>query len=83
MSDIKSPGLLYLKGALLLLVGVMASALLVASHPDAKTVLLLGAAIWGFSRAYYFAFYVIEHYIDPTFKFSGLLAFARYIAERR
>lgn len=37
---------------------------------------LLALSIWGFCRAYYFAFYVIEKYVDPEFRFSGLLSFA-------
>lgn len=40
-----------------------------------KVALLLLLAIWCFCRAYYFAFYVIEHHVDPNFKFSGLGAF--------
>jgi hypothetical protein len=39
---------------------------------------LLLLAIWAFCRAYYFAFYVIEHYVDPEYRFSGLLDFCRY-----
>jgi hypothetical protein len=66
MADIKSPRLLYLKGGLMLVVGLLASGLLIAEHPTVKVVFLLALAIWGFARAYYFAFYVIEHYIDVT-----------------
>lgn len=77
MTDIKSPRLLYFKGVLMLLTGLLASAVLVAEHPDFKTVVLLAVAIWGFCRAYYFAFYVIQNYIDPDFRYSGLIAFVR------
>ncbi|MFN5103076.1 MAG: hypothetical protein ACK5GJ_09805, partial [Planctomycetota bacterium] len=65
MTDIKSPQLLYLKGALMLLTGILASVLLIAQNPSLQSIALLMIAIWGFCRAYYFAFYVIEHYIDP------------------
>jgi hypothetical protein len=44
---------------------------------------LLALAVWCFCRFYYFAFYVIEHYVDPGFKFSGLWAFFRYAVSRR
>jgi hypothetical protein len=77
MADIKSPKLLYLKGGLMLAVGLLAAGLLIAEHPDVKTIVLLAVAVWGFCRAYYFAFYVIEHYIDPGFKYAGLMAFVR------
>ena len=77
MTDIKSPRLLYFKGALMLATGLLASAVLIAEHPSIKTIVLLIVAIWGFCRAYYFAFYVIQNYIDPGFRYSGLIAFVR------
>ncbi len=83
MTDIKNPTLLYLKGGLMLAVGFLASGLLIADHPDSRTAVLLAIAVWGFCRAYYFMFYVIEHYIDPGFKYAGLVAFAREMLRRR
>ena len=32
-------------------------------------------AVWCFCRFYYFAFYVIEHYVGASYRFSGLLSF--------
>lgn len=83
MTDLTNPKLIKLKGALFLVIGIMSSGLLLAESPSVRTGLLLALAIWGFCRAYYFAFYVIEHYIDPAFKFSGLWAFARHLMKRR
>jgi hypothetical protein len=68
-----------LEGILFLLIGLMAAALLVLDQSDLKTAALLAIAIWCFCRFYYFAFYVIEHYVDPGFRFSGLWSFARYM----
>jgi hypothetical protein len=31
-------------------------------------------AVWCFCRLYYFAFHVIEHYVDASYRFSGLLS---------
>lgn len=62
----------------MLTTGVLAAGLVVANAPSWSTALLLTIAIWGFCRAYYFAFYVIEHYIDPDYKFSGLVDFMKY-----
>ena len=45
--------------------------------------LLLAVAVWCFARFYYFAFYVIEHYVDPGYKFAGLWSFVRYLVRRR
>ncbi len=83
MADIRSPRLLYLKGGLFLTIGLLASGLLIAEHPSGKVALLLTLAVWGFARAYYFAFYVIEHYIDASYRFAGLFDFLRYATGRR
>lgn len=79
MSDLRDPRLLYLKGALMLVVGLLAGGLVVAQLPSWPAVCLLAVAIWGFCRAYYFAFYVIQHYIDPGFRFAGLWDFVGYL----
>jgi hypothetical protein len=83
MADIQSPRLLYFKGASFLFLGTLAASLLLAEHASWKFAALLALAIWSFARAYYFAFYVIEHYIDSKFKFSGLWDFAQYVLRRR
>ena len=63
--------------------GLLASALLLVESPTFQTAVLLAIAVWSFCRLYYFAFYVIEHYIDPGYKFAGLTDFARYTVRRR
>ena len=83
MQDIKSPRILWLKGVLFLLIGIISSALLLVEMPTLRIVLLLLLIIWGFCRAYYFAFYVIEHYVDARFRFSGLMSFVAYALRRR
>lgn len=82
MSDIKDARLLYLKGGLFLATGILASTILLLGHPGLDVALLLALAVWAFSRAYYFAFYVVEHYIDPGFKYAGLWSFALDLARR-
>ena len=78
MADIRNPKLLHVKGLLLLFLGCLASVMLVLEAPSIKVALLLAVAVWAFARAYYYAFYVIEHYIDDSYKFAGLVSFARY-----
>ena len=78
LKDINKVWLLYLKAFLLFLTGFISSILLVLLNFNVKTIVLLFFAIWGFCRAYYFAFYVIQHYVDPNYKFSGLIDFAKY-----
>jgi hypothetical protein len=83
MTDIRSPRLLYFKGGLFVVIGCIASAILLIEHPNLRYALLLGVAIWSFARAYYFAFYVIEHYIDPGYRYAGLFSFAKYLLTRK
>jgi hypothetical protein len=79
MKDLSNPVWIKLKGALFLLLGLAAAGLLWLEQATLKSALLLALVIWCFCRAYYFAFYVIEHYVDPGFKFSGLGAFLVYL----
>lgn len=81
--DLKSPFWIYLKGFLLLFGGILSGGLLLLEHATPKNALLLGMAIWCFCRFYYFAFYVIEHYVDGKFKFAGLGSFMWYLFSRK
>ena len=82
MGDITSPTLIKIKGFLFLLAGFMASLALLLEYPTLKAALLLGLAVWCFARFYYFAFYVIEHYVDPDYRFSGLGSFLLYLMRK-
>ena len=81
--DLTSPKLMYLKAGLFLLGGAIAGAAIVLEHPTWKMGALLAITVWCFARAYYFAFYVIERYIDPSFRFSGLGSFVRHLVTRK
>ncbi len=82
MGDITNPRLLYFKGGLFLILGGLAVAGILMMYPDLRLAILLAIAIWSFCRAYYFAFYVVQHYIDPGYRFAGLFSFARYLFRR-
>ena len=84
MADLTSSKLIWIKGILFLLLGLLASVLLVLHSPSVTVTLLLCLSVWAFCRFYYFAFYVIQHYVDSHYRFSGLLAFLHYaICQRR
>jgi hypothetical protein len=83
MKDLSNPFWIKLKGLLFLFIGIAAAILLFLDSPTLRTAVLLLIAIWSFCRFYYFAFYVIEKYVDPGYKFSGLISFARYLFQRR
>lgn len=83
MKDLTNPVWIKLKGLLFLAIGIIAVVLLFVGDPRWQTGVLLFVAVWSFCRFYYFAFYVIEKYVDPKYKFSGLISFARYWWHKR
>lgn len=83
MGDLTNPKWMWLKAALFVVIGVATGALVLAEAPTWRVAVLLALCVWGFCRAYYFAFYVIEHYVDPGYRFSGLISFLRYAVKRK
>ncbi len=81
--DLKDSRWMYLKAILFCVTGGIAAGILWLENPTLRTLFLLSIAIWSFCRLYYFAFYVIEKYIDPDYKFSGLGSFVLYLIRRR
>ena len=83
MKDLTSATWIKVKGVLFLVLGLASAALLILECPSWKVAGLLALAIWCFCRFYYFAFYVIEKYVDPGYKFSGLWSFVWYLLRSR
>jgi hypothetical protein len=82
MSDLTDPRLMYLKGGLFVVAGCGAALTIWLETQSLRTMLLLALSVWCFCRAYYFAFYVIEHYIDGSYRYAGLWSFVRYHRSR-
>ena len=80
--DLKSSRVILAKGFLFLVAGVMAAGILIAEQPSLRNIALLITCIWCFCRFYYFAFYVVQHYVDPGYRFAGLGSFVRYLWQR-
>ena len=78
MTDLTNPRLIKAKGILFLLIGIASAVLLILEQRTIRVAVLLAISIWCFCRFYYFAFYVIQHYVDPGYRFSGLWSFAYY-----
>ena len=78
-----SRGLVYVKATLFLIAAAISATLLVADHPNVRTVVLLAIVCWASARFYYFCFYVIERYVDPSFRFSGIGSVAAYLLRGR
>src|SRR5580698_5636414 len=83
MRDLQSHRWMWIKAGLFLVIGVISSALILTEIPEWRVALLLALAIWAFCRAYYFAFYVIEKYVDPSFRYAGLFALVRYVCAKK
>ena len=83
MRELKDARWIRLKAVLFVCTGAFAVGLLVADRTTLKEMFLLAVAIWAFCRAYYFAFYVVERYVDPEFRFSGLASLLRHLVGSR
>lgn len=81
--DLQSRAAIVTKGFLFFFLGILSSAILLMEFFTWRHLLLLGVAIWAFCRAYYFAFYVIEKYVDGEFRYAGLFDFAKYLIRRK
>ncbi|MCP4710739.1 MAG: hypothetical protein GY869_19105 [Planctomycetes bacterium] len=83
MRNLTNHKMIYFKAFLFLLGGLLASVLILIDNPTLKCTALLIVAVWCFARSYYFAFYVIQHYIDPNYKFSSLYSFLIYLFRKK
>lgn len=82
MGDIQSKRLIIIKGLLFVVLGVGAAGILLFKNWSWENAVLLGISIWAFARAYYFAFYVIEKYVDPSYRFAGLGSAVSFLVRR-
>ncbi len=83
MSDLKSKRLILAKGIMFFGIAVVAAALVLFESPAARTAILLALLVWAACRFYYFLFYALERYVDPTLRYAGLIALVRAIQEKR
>jgi hypothetical protein len=72
-----------IKGSLMLLSGLMAAGMLFAQNQSLLTGFLLGCVIFGFCRFYYFLFYVIQNYVDPDFRYSGVFDALKHLFRKK
>lgn len=82
MKEITNPKLLWLKASLFVVIGMASAFLLLLDMPRLRDGVFFALSVWAFCRAYYFAFYVIEHYIDERFKFAGLISVIQHIIRK-
>lgn len=80
--DLTSHRWIYTKGLLLMLICLTSATLILIQAPRWDMLFLLSTCLWAGCRTYYFAFYVIQHYVDADYRFSGLFDFGRYLLRR-
>ncbi len=82
MKNIENQKIIWIKGFLFLLTGMLSALLIILENPNIRVAMLLIVSIWAFCRFYYFIFYVIEKYTDSEYRYSGLISFFRYMLRR-
>jgi hypothetical protein len=82
MGELRNPRLIYLKGLGFFVILALSVGLVVWETHNWRIALLLGLIVWSSARLYYFMFYVIEKYVDPGYKFAGIVDFLKYFARR-
>ncbi len=83
MSDLKSKRWIIAKGFMFLGIAAAAAALVLAESPSARTAALLALLVWAACRFYYFMFYVLERYVDPSLRYAGIVALLRAMRARK
>ncbi len=81
--NLRDSRLMYLKGVLFLAILISSVFVILVEQFSWKLLVLLGLVIWSSARLYYLMFYVIEKYVDPTYRFSGIISFVKYMAMRK
>jgi hypothetical protein len=82
LGDLRDARLMILKAMLFVAGLLLAAGGLIAASPSWQTAVLTLALIWCAARAYYFLFYVITHYVDDSYHYSGLWSALTYLASR-
>ena len=60
-------------------IAAAASVLILFESPSLRTGALLALTVWAACRFYYFLFYVLEHYVDPSLRYASVIALFRAI----
>jgi hypothetical protein len=79
LGDLKDPRWIHVKGCLFFILALIASAGIIIQNPTLQNFALVAIALWSASRWYYYMFYVIERYVDPSFKFAGLFSVVKFL----
>jgi hypothetical protein len=83
MTDLTSKKWIVAKGAMFAGIAIATALLILADVPTLKVAVLLALLVWASCRFYYFLFYVLEHYVDQTMRYAGLIDLMMGMRRRR
>src|SRR5262245_10891690 len=83
MRDLESKTWIVAKGAMFAVIAVAAAPLVLFEAPSLKVAALVLVLVWASCRFYYFLFYVLEHYVDPSMRYAGLFDLMMGMRRRR
>jgi len=83
MTDLTSKTWIVAKGVLFAVIALASAGLILLESPSLKVAALLALLTWAACRFYYFLFYVLEHYVDRTMRYAGLLDLLMGMRRRR
>ena len=72
MTDLKSKKWIVAKGVMFFGITALTAGLILLEMPSLRVAAYLVLLVWAACRFYYFLFYVLEHYVDPTMRYAGL-----------
>lgn len=78
--DLSSRRLIVFKGILFLGLALATAGLIWLALPSWQTAALLVLFGWSAARFYYFLFYVLERYVDPRLKYTGIFHLLKTLA---
>ena len=83
LKDLKSKQAIYLKAILFLLILLLSMVLNLVSDELSLRIISMLLIVWSSARIYYFMFYVIEHYVDKEFRFTGIYDLLRQLFKKK
>jgi hypothetical protein len=82
MSDLELRPLIVLKAILFVVISGLAGFTNLLDERLVVRAAALLVCVWAACRFYYFLFYVLEKYVDPTFRYAGILALLKGIGRK-
>lgn len=83
MRELQSSKWIVVKGLMFLLISAATATWIVLENPSLRAAALIILLVWSACRFYYFLFYVLEKYVDPNFRYAGLIALMAALRRRR